>query len=192
MDITEAIANRRSIRRYTDRPVERAQLEELVRAARMAPSSMNTQPWHFTVTTGAPRDKVVEVVSRSTVYLQDVLTTMDSEHRAMAERFVCDLGGAPVIILVSVPKGEEEFKKLNTLLAAGGAIQNLQLRATELGLGVCNITFAFWVRDDLASAVDLPDDYEVASIVIVGYPDESPSPPGRHENDADFMGFQDA
>jgi len=192
MDITDVIANRRSIRRYTDRSVDKTLLEELIRAARMAPSSMNTQPWHFTVTTGAARDQVVEVVSRSTVYLQDVLTTMDAEHRAMAERFVCDLGGAPVIILMSVPRGEEEFKKLNTLLAAGGAIQNLQLKATDLGLGACNITFAFWVREDLAKAVDLPEGFEVASILVVGYPDEQPSPPGRHVNDADFLGFEGA
>src|SRR3990172_2128757 len=53
MDVMEAIYTRRSTRKFLPTPVERATLEELMRAATQAPSAMNSQPWAFGVIEGA-------------------------------------------------------------------------------------------------------------------------------------------
>lgn len=58
MNLDKAITERRSIRGYLDKPVPRALLEEIIALALRAPSSMNTQPWHFHVLTGEVLDKV--------------------------------------------------------------------------------------------------------------------------------------
>lgn len=58
MDFDEVILGRRSIRGYLDKPVPRALIEEVLALAMRAPSSMNTQPWHFHVITGAPLDRI--------------------------------------------------------------------------------------------------------------------------------------
>jgi len=58
MNLDEAIATRRSIRGYTSDPVPQALLEEIIALALRAPSSMNTQPWHLHVLTGAPLARV--------------------------------------------------------------------------------------------------------------------------------------
>ena len=58
MDFDNVILNRRSIRGFTDQPVSREVLEEVIALANRAPSSMNTQPWHLHVLTGAVLDKV--------------------------------------------------------------------------------------------------------------------------------------
>ena len=60
MHIDQAMRERRSIRGFQDKPVPRALLEEIIALANRAPSSMNTQPWHFHVLTGAPLERVRE------------------------------------------------------------------------------------------------------------------------------------
>jgi nitroreductase len=49
MDVMEAIYSRRSVRAYTDQPVDKTTVEDLIKAATHAPSSMNEQPWAFAV-----------------------------------------------------------------------------------------------------------------------------------------------
>lgn len=191
MDLMDVIRDRRSIRRFSGKRVSREKLDRLVEAARQAPSSLNAQPWHFTVCAGSVRDKVVETVSKSTVYLQDVLNTMNGEERAIAERFIVDLGGAPVVIVVSMPAEDEIYNRLTMLLSVGCAMENLQLTATDMGLGSCNITFAFWVRDELADLLGLAG-REIVSIIVVGYPDEEPAASPREEKVATYIGFEDS
>jgi len=58
MQLDQAINERRSIRGFTDQPVPQQLLEEIIALANRAPSSMNTQPWHLHVLTGAPLDEV--------------------------------------------------------------------------------------------------------------------------------------
>jgi nitroreductase len=60
MLLEDAMQGRRSIRGFKDKPVPRALLEEIIALANRAPSSMNTQPWHLHVLTGAPLEKVRE------------------------------------------------------------------------------------------------------------------------------------
>lgn len=58
MDFDEVILSRRSIRGYLDKPVPRPLIEEVLALALRAPSSMNTQPWHLHIVTGAPLDRI--------------------------------------------------------------------------------------------------------------------------------------
>ncbi|MEW2516003.1 nitroreductase [Streptomyces sp. NPDC046870] len=54
MDVYEAVASRRAVRAFTDRPVPRETLKRVLSAAAWAPSGSNIQPWHTYVVTGAP------------------------------------------------------------------------------------------------------------------------------------------
>ena len=58
MTFDEVITERRSIRGYLDKPVPRELIEEVLALAMRAPSSMNSQPWHFHVITGKPLDRI--------------------------------------------------------------------------------------------------------------------------------------
>lgn len=58
MELEQAMRERRSIRGFKDAPVPRALLEKVIALANRAPSSMNTQPWHLHVLTGAPLERV--------------------------------------------------------------------------------------------------------------------------------------
>ena len=59
MDVSEAVASRRSIRAFLDKPVDRAVVERVLTAAQRAPSGGNTQPWHGVVLTGEPLTRLI-------------------------------------------------------------------------------------------------------------------------------------
>ena len=58
MKFDDVIMGRRSIRGYKPDPVPMALIKEILALAMRAPSSMNTQPWNFTVLTGEPLDRI--------------------------------------------------------------------------------------------------------------------------------------
>ncbi|HEX9094329.1 MAG TPA: nitroreductase [Coriobacteriia bacterium] len=173
MDLYEAIESRHSVRGFKPDPVDRAVIDRLVHAAGHAPSSMNRQPWVFHVATGKWRDAVVEAMAASTLHLQEYIGIIDDEHLKAAEEFFANLGGAPVVMVVAVPTPTDDLERINTYVSAGCAIENLSLAARAEGLGCCNVTFSFWVRDRLSQAMSVPDDEEIISIIVVGYPAEA-------------------
>ena len=58
MDYNDIVHERRSFRGYQQKPVPRELIEEIIDLAKRAPSSMNTQPWHFHVITGEPLERI--------------------------------------------------------------------------------------------------------------------------------------
>lgn len=187
MEVYEAIAKRRSVRSYDGAPVDHDMLERIVHAAGAAPSPYNCQPWHFHVTTGKTRDAVCEITGMSTVHLQEYLEVLPTDQLEAAESFFAGLGGAPVVVIVSVPVADDDLTRINDYLSTGGAIENFMLAAEDEGLGCCNLTFAFWVRDRLADLLKIGDDREIVSMVLVGHPAELPVPKPRRTDIATYL-----
>jgi nitroreductase len=184
MDIKDAIEGRHMQRWYTQEPVDRALIDRLIRAAAMAPSAYNKQPWRFHVTTGASRDAVVEAVSMCTLHLVEYLGVTDEDKIAHADRWYSNLGDAPVVIAISLPKsGDDALASINGCVSAGCALENLLLTAVSEGIGCCNITASFWVRERLGEILGLGDDREVISIVMLGHPTDEPPAAPAHEMD---------
>jgi hypothetical protein len=64
MDRMDAIRNRRAVRDYTDKPVDRSPAERLIDAAILAPSAMNLQPWAFAVLLGRAGSRAMQSAPR--------------------------------------------------------------------------------------------------------------------------------
>lgn len=58
MNVTEAVQSRRSVRKFLDKPVDRATLSRVLEKAQRAPSGGNTQPWNAAVLTGEPMQRL--------------------------------------------------------------------------------------------------------------------------------------
>jgi nitroreductase len=186
MDFLDVLAQRHSVRDFADRAVPREVLQRVVGAASFAPSAMNEQPWRFYIAEGATRWRVNEIMAQSTVHLADYMDVLGPERYEAATRWYTDLGGAPVIVCVASPPSDDELNSINRLLSVGAALENVMLAATNEGLGACVITFAFWVRDELAEALGVPEDRKVIALVALGYPGVSPEPPAHSEDIAVF------
>ncbi len=172
MDFWEVIQGRRSVRAFQPRDVPKELLEKALAAAQAAPSSKNSQPWLFHVCTGESRLKVGECLAQGTVHLAEYVDQMEPGQYEFAVEWYSTLGHAPVVIAVSRPATDSDLDTINALISVGGALENLHLALFAEGLGGCNITFVWWVRDELAGVLDLSPEERLTAIVAVGFPDE--------------------
>lgn len=178
MDVYEAIEKRHMVRGFTGEPVARDILDRMLHAAALAPSAYNKQPWRFHVATGKTREEIVKALSMCTLHVLEYFGISDESRIESAERWYANLGNAPVAIAISVPKaGDDELDRINSYLSAGTALENMLLVAVAEGVACCNVTASFWVRDALDEILEIPEDREILSVLMVGHPAEEPWAP---------------
>lgn len=104
--LEEVVRTRRSVRRWLDEPVPRADLERMVDSARQAPSDTNAQPWHFTVVTDRAVIRLLEQATRQR--FAELGENLELSGRKevgrklkVFERYAVHFGDAPAIVLVS-------------------------------------------------------------------------------------------
>ncbi len=187
MDLLEVLRRRRSIRVFTGDPIPEGVIDDLVEAAILAPSSRNMQPWHFHVATGETRRRVGQIMALTTQYLEEYVELLSPEEIARAAEFYANLGNAPVVIAVSTLVFEDETTMMNAYIAVGAAIENLLLRATDLGYGACSITVPSWVTDQVMEAFDVPADRRICALLLVGHAAEIPVPVDRRHDVVTFL-----
>jgi nitroreductase len=177
MDVMEAIYQRRAVRAYTDRPVDKATVEALIKAATHAPSSMNEQPWAFAVVQST--SQLAKWSERIKAYVLKRLKPDSplAKYRDMIsspDYHVFHRAGTLIIICArpDTHNGEEDCS-----LAA----QNLMLAAHAMGLGTCPIGFARpWLSQArIKRSLSIPDGYAAVFPVVVGYPSGEPPPVQR-------------
>lgn len=157
-DLLELMYARRSIREYTDEPVEDEQVETMLKAAMAAPSAQNLRPWHFVV---VRRRKLLDKL-------------------AEVHKYAYMLEKAPLAVVVC---GDEEVSERHWVEDTCAATQNLLLAATALGLGGVWISVypskkrQKYVRDLL----DIPDHVGVLCLVALGHPAEEEKPRTQYD-----------
>lgn len=169
MHISDAIRDRRSTRRFTDRPVTREEVETLLSAAVLAPNHKLTQPWRFHVlgpearhgyglALGARKAKKIEDPAAARTMRENVA----NEHRAL-----------PAMIAIAVPDTQDAETREEDYAAAMMAIQNLSLTAVSLGLGTHIKTGAIMNDPAARAAAGVGDGYRIVAVVNVGEPSEA-------------------
>jgi F420 biosynthesis protein FbiB-like protein len=178
MDTLEAIATRRSVRKFTDRPVSEETVGAVLAAAILAPSGKNRQPWRFVVVTGDEKRAQMIRVMREGI-ADTKARGMETGTAIMTARV---MERAPVTIFVFNPEGAHLWTShsvAQTLMEAvdtqsiGAAIQNMLLAARAMGLGtlwMCDVWSAYQQLEEW-----LGESGELIAAVALGYPDEEPA-----------------
>lgn len=181
MELWDVLENRHSIRDFGPEPVSRELCERVVKAAALAPSAMNEQAWRIYACTGSTRAEVGEIVAQSTVHLAEYMDVLGPKRYEDAVHWYSSLGEAPVLMVFAVTDTDDPVLAANRQISLGAAIENLLLAATAEGLAACNITFAHWVRGELADLLEMTGDQRVEAIVALGWPGVIPAaaPPKR-------------
>ncbi|HEX9046159.1 MAG TPA: nitroreductase family protein [Verrucomicrobiae bacterium] len=198
--LLKLIRARRSIRRFSGRPVSREDVGRLLEAARWAPSNHNRQPWKFLVIED-PRQirQLADTVSQGVSEKTKSLPAMAAEYISPLKQYATFFANAPVLLVVlhkhpvSVAAPVLAGLKNPDLisgepLSVAMAVQNLLLAAHSLRLGACVLTGPLLAQEALAGALDLPAGHDLTCLVALGHPAESPAPPRRKtiEQIADF------
>lgn len=149
MDAFLAVASRREVRRYADRPIPPEVERRILEAGRIAGSSKNRQPWRFVVVSSP------EALERTAgaVWAGDNVR-----------------GAALVIAVVVRGKGPVSFD-------AGRAAQNMLLAAWNEGVGACPNGIAD--PDAMREAIGLREDDHFATVLSFGYPAREIDPAAR-------------
>lgn len=180
MELSEAIRIRRSVRSFKPDPIPQETLVELIAAAHEAPSSWNLQPWEFIIVTDDELKKKLPVTGFNATHVHQApativcLASMRQQDRladTMEAAIPADATPerrARVLANVERVRHDQEFRKAHVVNNTYIGISWLVMKATDLGLGTV------WMGGfDAAKTKELfniGDDYEVVSMVTVGYP----------------------
>ena len=156
MGVYKAAMERRTIRRFQDKPVPYNILEKCVDAARLSPTARNKQPLEF-IAVKEPNQ--VEKM-RETIFLGG---TVGKKGNTPGEE-----PKAYIVIIADREKSDEEYVKMDTGIAA----QSIALTAFEENLGTCMI--GLLKRDKIKELLGIPDDFEIMLAIGLGYPKEEP------------------
>lgn len=191
--IGEIISSRRTVRRFQRRRIERSIIEDIIAQAVKAPSASNRQPWRFFIAEsrstieGLARD-VEEVVQETA----DFIRPEERDSFLKYAEFFVQFRDAPVLIavcfitspfishLMERKPSERLQKNINAvesrspLIGVSLAIQNLLLYTHAGGLGGYCLTGPLLASDSIKNALHIPESWEPAALVAIGYPDETP------------------
>ena len=171
MELMQAIRGRRSVRKYKPDAVSDEIVENVLEAARWAPSWANTQCWRF-------------VVVRDSALKERLAGTLIPE----TNRAIVGIKMAPVLIVACAEVGRSGHYKSGLTTEKGDwwymfdtalAMQNLALAAHAAGLGTVHV--GLFDANEAARILEVPENATVVEMTPLGYPDEEARNPGRKE-----------
>lgn len=175
MRASDAMRQRRSIKKFTDRAITRDEIETLLAAATLAPNHRLTQPWRFYVLGPEARHAyglaLGERKARKQPDAESGRTLRDAvaaEHRAL-----------PGMIAVAVVNKDDPEMREEDYAATMMAVQNLALAAVELGLGTHIKTGGVMSDPAARAAAGVREEERIVAVVNVGVPADVPTPKVR-------------
>jgi coenzyme F420-0:L-glutamate ligase/coenzyme F420-1:gamma-L-glutamate ligase len=178
----ELVRTRRSIRRYTAEPLDRAVLLSLLEAAHWAPSAHNRQPWRFCVVTSAAVK--AELSQQMADQWRADLSADGADPEAVARRIAISharLTGAPALVVPAVsmedmdiyPDADRSHAEWTMAVQSVAlACQNLLLAAHDAGLGASWICAPLFVPDLVQRVLQLPTAWRPQAVITIGHPAE--------------------
>jgi nitroreductase len=145
MDVYDCIKTRRTVRDFKPDAVPESVVNKMLRAARWAPSSSNSQPWHFIVIRNKDTLAALGKIATQGVFI----------------------GRAPLAIAIVMDNAPRPQ------LDAGRALQQMELLAWSEGVGTCFVGLrADEQRQEIAELLGIPEAMELVTVMPFGYPAE--------------------
>ena len=198
MNVSEAIAARRSVRGYRADPVEPAVLHSIVSKAARAATGGNLQPWHVDVLTGEPLEALKAVIAAKLWRGESETPSYDIYPKELAapyrdRRFGV---GEAMYAEIGIPREDKEARRLwfarnfqffgapAALFCTvdrrmgppqwadlGMYLQNVMLLAVEAGLATCAQECWAMYPETVGAAIDIPDERMLFCGMAIGFED---------------------
>ncbi|MBT3353096.1 MAG: nitroreductase family protein [Nitrospinaceae bacterium] len=186
ISLGDALRGRRSIRHFTDEPVDPEIIKRAITAATLAPSPHGTAPWRFCVLSSeSSRKKLAEEMGRN------FLSDMEKEGVPIEERMrrhkgsIQLLSGAPALILTALSfdaldtyddSEKQERENMMAEHSLGAALQSLMLALTAEGMASVWRCAPLFCPETARDALALPADWVPRALILVGHPAAPPPP----------------
>jgi coenzyme F420-0:L-glutamate ligase/coenzyme F420-1:gamma-L-glutamate ligase len=190
-----AIAQRRTVRRFSQAPVEDGLIETAVAQAITSPAPHHTQPWRFLRVDGEKRPGLLDAMRAQ--WERDLRELDGYSDESVAKRLARGdlLRSAPVLLMPFVtldnahiyPDARRTSSERDMFIAAGGAaVQSLLVALAAHGLGSAWISSSMFCADVVRETLSLPSTWQPLGAVAVGYA-ASESGPRQPLNVSDFL-----
>lgn len=156
MEFFEVIKNRKSIRSFKRQALPTEVINQLIDAAKAAPSAGNAQPWAFVLATQQKTKQALAQAAFNQKWLEEA--------------------AAVFVVCADMKRAEESYgergRTLYCIQDTSAAVENILLAATALGLGGC--WMGAFHEDEVRSIINSPSEMRPVALIPVGYPNESP------------------
>jgi len=181
METLEAIRTRRSVRKFSDRPIEQEKLQAVLEALQQAPSWSNKQCWHFIVVEDQAVREKISALSFVESFFAVYGYKSNPAQKALAQ--------APLVLVACADplqsgdvRGQQYY-----MTDMGIATENLMLAAHDQGLGT--VFVGVFEEEQLKSLLNIPSEIRIVGLFPLGYPEcEAKSGPSRKALD-DFVHY---
>lgn len=187
---SDPIYSRRSIRKFLKKDISKEIIESIINAGRLAPSAKNRQPWKYIVYGGTNKDELLAYMEKGLIREEQKSPVLPNSRQGIADakNTLNIMTKAPVIIIVLNTNGISPFTEIDAdhrvteicdTLSIGASIENILLKAEELGIGTLWIANTCFAYPELVSYLQTP--HQLVGAIAVGYPNEQPMPRPRKE-----------
>lgn len=170
MELIDLMLERRSTRKFSDEPVTKGELERILQAALLAPTSMNRKPCDFMV---VERKETLAELSKSKDHGAALIEGADKAIIVIANTLIAD----------------------TWIEDSSIALTHMHLMATELGLGSCWVQIHLRSRDGRDSEeivrdiIKIDDHYRIVGILAIGHSNDIPEPHCLEDMDKNKVHF---
>lgn len=171
MNFKDCITQRRSVRKFKSDSIDHSIIEDIIREASFSPSWKNTQIARYYAVEGELKDRIGAECTSQYSHNGDIIKD------------------APMLIVMTFIKSRSGFERDGSysttkeggwqMFDSGIAAQSFSLSAFDHGIG--SVIMGIFDDDKVAALLELPDTQEVACLIPIGYPDETPIAPKRKE-----------
>ena len=158
MKFDDVVTSRRSIRKYLDKDVSFDDINKIVEFGILAPSAHNRQPWKVKIVRGEEKDKIVTCLREKTELDGSINNT------------ALVIEQAPVLLVLFYDG--DSVNRDHDILSIGAFMENMHLKATELGLGSLWIANTDYIKEEISVITGCR--LECVSCLSVGYKDQDP------------------
>lgn len=186
--MNNSIYNRKSIRKYLDKQIPKELIEQIIDAGRMAPSAKNRQPWQYIVLGGESKTEFLEYMWKGILREENEKALLINSKNGLvdAKNTWNIMKQAPILIVVlnnnaktpfDVVDVDGRFVEIFDTLSIGASIENMLLKATEIGLGTLWVANTCYAYKELTEY--LKTKQQLVGAIVLGYADENPMPRPR-------------
>ena len=162
MELDKAISNRKTIRKFKNKNVSDEDVYKIIQSAMLAPSAKNRQPWRFYILDDKQKEDITNMMYQWDKEYPDIHTSIKGSANEMKS------ANKAIIIFTPIyhSKNKKTYYKKPDYLSLGAAIEHMNLKCFDLGLGCTWLCDTLYVADEINEYLGIKNFEQICGFII--------------------------